>query len=221
MKTTVKLLSLVLAFLFLMTGYNPTIASEARKPFADKAQLYKQFEDPALLKEFYFQARDVAAWLSRECAASEGKCQDALELLRRPFSRWNNLDAKTGFHAIVNCEAGSSVTHPNPALHYLRDKPVLHLRDINGKLWLLHLCDEGLSHPDGFWNTQYSSWCRSITGINEIWIRNAIVHVTGTDYHVLSHIPYNSKSPRDIEAKARELNGLVLQWSEEWASSKQ
>ncbi len=219
MKTAFMILSVVCVFLLFSVSVTVSSAEEAAKPFADREELYAQFCDPELLKNMYMEARSIARWISQECTSAEKNCQNAREVLKQPFSQWNHLDGKNSFHSIVDCQMGSSVSHPNPALHKIAGKPLAHnLRDINGKLWLLQACDGVQKAPDGFWNSQYSSWCMSITGLNEIWILNFLIPVPGTDYVVLSHIPFQAHSAQEIDAKAQELNELVPKWAKEWAS---
>ncbi len=209
---------LTLIFLCLIwTGSTIAAEGESPSPFADKDALYAHFSDPALLKALYFESREVARMLSEECREGENRCRAALDKLNRPFSRWNRLDARNGFHTVVNCGDGTAVTHPNPSLHRILGKSLIgSLRDINGKLWLLGLCHGVGESPGGFWASQFSSWCRSITGLNEVWILSLLIPVPGTDYQVLSHLPHNPSSYKALKAKVAELNSLVGPWSREW-----
>ncbi len=209
--------ALILIILFVMTG-SLALAGETRPPFADKEALFEYFKDPGLAKKLFFQSKDVAAWLSGECQKSDKKCQEALEIMNQSFSQWNNLDAKSGFHTLANCREQTAVTHPNPALHKILGKPIVNsLRDINGKLWVLSLCNGLETSPNGFWVSQFSSWCRSITGFNEVWVISLLTRVPGTDYQVLSHLLQNPASPSELSTRVEELNKLVDKWSKEWA----
>ncbi len=212
---------ILIVFVFLIFG-TPGFADEGVSPFADKEAMYAHFDDPALFKSLLFKAKDIASWLSDECKKGDKTCRIALDLMNQPFSRWNHLDAKSGFHTVANCREQMAVSHPNPGLHKILGKPITHsLRDINGKLWILALCDGIQTRPNGLWISQFSSWCRSITGLNEIWIISFFTEVPGTPFQILSHLPFNPKSFKDLKEKVKELNGNVDQWSEEWARSKQ
>ncbi len=201
-------------FLFLISASG--VLGES--PFSDKQALYDHFSDQALYKKMYFKTRDISKWLSDECESGNERCQNALKIMRQPFSQWNSLDAKNSFHSVISCKDLTSVSHPNPALSRIMGKPIIHsLRDINGKLWLLALCDGLGEKPEGKWNSQFSSWCRSITGMNEVWIINYLTQVPGTDYQILSHIPFKPDSMKDLKIKVEMLNRSSAQWSKEWA----
>lgn len=196
-------------------------ATESKPPFADKAELYDHFKDPALIKALYFKARDLSIWVSTKCAKGEKNCNEALDVMMEPFSQWNNLDGKNATRQVINCDAETVVAHPNPALHKIVGKRLAKIiRDINGKLWVFGLCEDLKESPDGYWTSQFSSWDLSITGMNEVWVLSFAVQVPGTSYQVLSHIPHYVKTPREIDAKVEELNGLVKKWSAEWSDSQ-
>lgn len=202
---------------FILIPLISTPCALAKSPFNDKQALYDHFNDPALYKNMFFEAKDISQWLSKECASPDKKCRTALETMRQPFSQWNSLDATNSFHSVINCRELTSVSHPNPALSRIMGKPIIHsLRDINGKLWLLALCDGLGENPDGIWNAQFSSWCRSITGMNEVWIINYLIQVPGTDYQILSHIPYKPLSIKDLKTKVKEFNRSTAIWTKEW-----
>lgn len=62
-------------------------AIELKSPFASKKELFEHFADPALFKTlFFFQARDIADWLSEECSANQQCCADAIAVINKPFS---------------------------------------------------------------------------------------------------------------------------------------
>ncbi len=207
----------ILIVLVLLIFGTSGFADEGVSPFADKEAMYAHFDDPALFKSLLFKAKNIASWLSDECKKGDKTCRSALDLMNQPFSRWTQLDAKSAFSTVVNCKEQTAVTHPNPGLHRILGKPIVNrLRDIHGKLWLLALCDGIQTNPNGFWNSQFTSWCRSITGLNDVWILNYFTNVPGTPYRILSHIPYHPDSFKDLKAKVKELNGNVSQWSEEW-----
>jgi len=194
-------------------------ATENESPFSDKQELYDHFDDPRLFKAMFFKAWDISKWLSDECGSGEDKCQAALVIMNQPLSQWNNLNAESSFSTVINCRELIAVTHPNPALKRILGKQIINsLRDIHGKLWLLSLCDGLKRNPNGIWNSQFSSWCMSITGINEVWIINYLIQVPGTDYQILSHLPYNPDSMKELKAKVDELNNLSEKWSLEWLS---
>ncbi len=216
-KVIMKYSALILIILFAMAA-SPGFAGETRPPFADKEALFEYFKDPGLAKKLFFQSKDVSAWLSSECQKSDKKCEAALEVMNQSFSQWNNLDAKRGFHTVVNCRELTAITHPNPALHKILGKPIINsIRDINGKLWILSLCNGLATSSNGFWVSQFTSWCRSITGFNEVWVISLLTRVPGTDYQVLSHLLQNPASPRELGTKVEELNKLADNWSKEWA----
>ncbi len=111
----------------------------------------------APFKSVLFKAKDIASWLSDECKKGDKSCRAALDLLNKPVSRWTNLDAKSPFTTVINCKELTAITHPNPRLHRILGKPIINsLRDINGKLWLLALCDGIQKSPNGIWNSQFS-----------------------------------------------------------------
>ncbi len=212
--------SILIVLFFIISG-TLGFTDETSKPFADKEALYDHFDDPALFKSLLFKAKDIASWLSDECQNGDKTCRVALDLMNQPFNRWNHLDAKSGFHTVVNCKGQIAVTHPNPGLHRILGKPIINsLRDINGKLWILALCDGIQTSPKGIWISQFTSWCRSITGLNEIWVISFFTEVPGTHYQILSHLPFNPKSFKNLNEKVKELNANVDQWSEEWKRSK-
>ena len=217
MKTILLLWAIALA----VAGGPAVAAAGNASPFADRKALHAHFSDPALIKQLFFQSNEIAQWLAGECKRGEAACHAALEIMNRPFTRWNQLDGKNGFHVIASCRRKTAIAHPNPALHRILGVPLVDsLRDINGKLWLLFLCDGIEASPGGFWTSQLSSWCRSITGLNDIWIISYMNPVPGTDYQVLSHLPYDPKSFREIEETVRKLNSQVDEWAAEWAEAK-
>ncbi len=199
----------------------PASGALGKSPFSDKQALYDHFSDQGLYKEMFFNSKDIAQWLSDECDSGNDRCQNALKIMRQPFSKWNSLNAKNSFHSVINCKDLTSVSHPNPALSRIMGKPIIHsLRDINGKLWLLALCDGLAENPEGKWNSQFSSWCMSITGMNEVWIINYLTQVPGTNYRILSHIPYKPDSMKGLKAKIAALNQSSAQWAKEWNTDK-
>ncbi len=211
----------IMVFFIVLSLAGPVFCAEKERPFADKAKLYNHFKEPSLLKDLYFRAKDLSVWISKECAKDEKSCQAVMGVLSQPFSQWNDLDAKSGFRALTDCSKGLFLTHPNPALQKVVGIPFINkIRDINGKLWFLSLCDGLQSNPDGFWDSQYTSWCLSITGINEVWLVHLLIQVPGTDYQVISFIPYHSKSPMRISARVSELNELLKTWAKEWAKKR-
>lgn len=193
------------------------LASETKPPFASKQELFDHFSDPAFFKTLFFQAQDIAGWLSKECDRGEKNCTEALSLMNQPFSKWNQLDAKSGFHTVCSCQNEEAITHPNPKLHKILNKPIIHsLRDIHGRLWILDFCYKNRTHPQGIWGAHFSSWCRSITGINEVWTISYLRPVPGTEYQILSHLPFAAQTPVDAELKVKELNDLIDRWTTEW-----
>lgn len=204
-------------FLILVLTPIEVVANEIKSPFASKQELFDHFADPSFFKTLFFQAQDIASWLSEECSENDNRCTDALALMNQPFSKWNQLDAKSGFHTVTSCQNQEAVAHPNPKLHRILNKPIIHsLRDIHGRLWVLDFCYNIRTHPKGIWGTHFSSWCRSITGINEIWTISYLVPVPDTEYQILSHLPFNAATSVDAEQKVRELNDLIDTWATEW-----
>ncbi len=53
--------------------------------------------------------------------------------------------------------------------------------------------------------------------MNEVWIINYLTQVPGTDYQILSHIPFKPDSMKDLKIKVEMLNRSSAQWSKEWA----
>ena len=215
-------LLLLIAFVvtFIQNSLAPAVelTNQSEPPFSSKQELFDHFADPAFFKDLLFQSKDIANWLSEECNKGEDQCNDALAFMLKPFSKWNHLDAKSGLYTVASCKNQSAITHPNPKLHKILNKPIIHsLRDIHGRLWVLDFCYNIRTHPSGIWGAHFSSWCRSITGINEVWTISYFVPVPGTEYQVLSHLPFGANTHLDVENKVKELNALVERWTAEWA----
>ncbi len=215
-------LSLVLSLFIVVSAH---VFAESKSKFT-KENIYKHFEENYTAKGLFILAQKQAIWLSKMCEKGQDttQCINGLKEFNSEQTIWENLD---GYHACViihNFDRNEPIAYPNRILHKaLLNKPGLGkvIKDHSGSYYLLFGRSRYLdatSKPKYAWFFQYSTWQMFVTKLKTpLFILEVAVEVPGTNYQVVSQIPYKCSSAGEMlkiidDLQQRSKKWILTEW---------
>ncbi len=178
--------------------------------------LYKHFESHYTPKDLLHKAQKEAMYIAQEFKKSEQSGQKAIDEFNHPFTRWNQMDGFHPFSEVNDIDKWMVAAHPNPALHKICkvEGLLLKFKDHAGRLVAVDGFRKLRLQPKGAWLFQYTTFIKSKTKIaTPLYLLNVLVEISGTPYHVHSHMPLRSYSLKEMDTTIEYLDSMVEFWS--------